>query len=161
MKKRCYPKYSYIIFFILAFLMLLFSMGPSIIKTEEGLEIKILFSSIMIFFSLMMTVGGILHLQYFYIEDNILYVKTLFGTITKLDLNNARAYIELLPTYFSWITSIDVKWICIYDNNLNILSKFKSGCSNKKNKKRIQIVFNEENIKIIERYIQIEKRKNI
>ena len=63
----------------------------------------------MIFFSLMMTVGGILYLQYFYIENNILYVKTLFGTITKLDLNNARAYIELLPTYFSWITSIDVK----------------------------------------------------
>lgn len=141
--------------------MLLFSVGPLIIKTEEGLKIKILFSSIMIFFSLMMTVGGILYLQYFYIENNILYVKTLFGTITKLDLNNARAYIELLPTYFSWITSIDVKWICIYDNNLNILSKFKSGCSNKRNKKRIQIVFNEENIKIIERYIQIEKRKNI
>lgn len=116
--------------------MLLFSVGPLIIKTEEGLEIKILFSSIMIFFSLMMTVGGILYLQYFYIENNILYVKTLFGTITKLDLNNARAYIELLPTYFSWITSIDVKWICIYDNNLNILSKFKSGCSNKKNKKK-------------------------
>ncbi len=161
MKKRCYPKYSYIISFILAFLMLLFSVGPLIIKTEEGLEIKILFSSIMIFFSLMMTVGGILYLQYFYIENNILYVKTLFGIITKLDLNNARAYIELLPTYFSWITSIDVKWICIYDNNLNILSKFKSGCSNKRNKKRIQIVFNEENIKIIERYIQIEKRKNI
>ena len=128
MKKRCYPKYSYIIFFILAFLMLLFSVGPLIIKTEESLEIKILFSSIMIFFSLMMTVGGILYLQYFYIENSILYVKTLFGTITKLDLNNARAYIELLPTYFSWITSIDVKWICIYDNNLNILSKFKSGC---------------------------------
>ena len=78
MKKRCYPKYSYIIFFILAFVMLLFSIGPLIIKTEDGLGIKILFSSIMIFFSLMMTVGGILYLQYFYIENNILYVNLVF-----------------------------------------------------------------------------------
>ena len=52
-----------------------------------------------------------------------------------------------------------MKWICLYDNNLNILSKFKSGCSNKKNKKRIQIIFNEDNIHIIEKYIQIEKER--
>ena len=142
-------------------MLLLLFLVSLIIKTEEGLEIEILFNSMMIFFSLMMTVGGILNLQYFYIENNILYVKSLFGTITKLDLNNARAYIELLPTFYSWVTTTYMKWICIYDNNLNILSKFKWGCSNKKNKKRIQIVFNEENIKIIERYIKIENRENI
>lgn len=158
MKKRCYPKYSYIIFFILAFIMLLFSMAPFIIKTEEGLGIKVLFSSVMVFFSLMMTFGGMLYLQYFYVEKNILYVKSIFGIITKLDLKNVNAYIEELPTYFSWVTSTDVKWICIYDNNLDILSKFKSGCSNRKNKKRIQIVFNETNIEIIEKYIKIEKQ---
>lgn len=159
MKKRCYPKYSYIIFFVLAVIMLLFSMGPLIIKTEEGLGIKILFSVVMLFFSLMMTFGGMLYLQYFHIEKNILYVKTIFGTITKLDLENANAYIEKLPTYFSWVTSMEIKWICIYDNKLNILSKYKSGCSNRKNEKRIQIVFNEDNIKYIEKYVQIKKRE--
>ena len=113
----------------------------------------------MVFFSLIMLLGGMLYLQYFYIENNILYVKSIFGIITKLELSNAKAYIEVLPTYYSWVSSIDVKWICLYDNNLNILSKFKSGCSNKKNKKRIQIVFNQDNIEIIEKYIQIDKRK--
>ena len=158
MKKRCYPKYSYIIFFALSIIMLLFAMGPLVIKTEESLEIKILFSSVMLLFSLLMLIGGICYLQYFIIENNTIYVKSLFGIIIKLDLNNVKAYVEILPTYFSWITNIDVKWICIYDNHLNILSKFKCGCSNKKNKKRIQIVFNEENIKLIEKYIRIEKR---
>jgi len=159
MKKRCYPKYSYIISFVLAIVSLLFSIGPLVIKTNEGIVIKILFSSIMVFFSLMMTFGGILYLQYFYVENNILYVKSIFGIITQLDLNNAKAYIEVLPTYSSWTTSIDEKWICLYDNNLNILSKFKSGFSNKKNKKRIQIIFNEDNIQIIEKYFEYTHKR--
>ena len=161
MKKRCYPKYSYISFFVLATVLLLFSIGPLVIKTDEAMGIKILFSSVMAFFSLMMTLAGILYLQYFYIENNIIYVKSGFGIITKLDLNNAKAYIEILPTYFSWVTSIDEKWICIYDNSLNILSKFKSGCSNKKNKKRIQIMFSQENLEIIEKHIKIDTRRII
>lgn len=55
---------------------------------------------------------------------------------------------------------MEMKWICIYDkNNFNFRSKFRYGYSNRKNKKRIQIVYSEENFKIIEKYIQMETTK--
>ena len=161
MKNRCYPKYSFVPSIVLAVILLVFSLGALVIETGEGWTIKILFGGSMLTFSIIMTLAGLYELQYFYIENNVLYVKSVFGIITKLDLNNAKAYVEFLPTYFSRASCImEMKWICIYDkNNLNFRSRFRYGYSNRKNKKRIQIVYSEENFKIIEKYIQMETTK--
>lgn len=100
--------------------------------------------------------AGIFSLQYFYIEDNILYIKTDFRVVCKLDLSNCKAFIQTLPSNNSK-SNVERKWICIYDNeNLDYFSKYKVGPEMRKGKKRVQIIFTEENLKIIEKYIQVE-----
>ena len=104
---------------------------------------------------LIFIMASIHHLQYFYVEGDNIVVKSAFGTIKKLSVNNVRVDVESLPTYSSWSLSVDKKWICIYDkNSLNEgLSKFKSGCSNNKRFNRIQIIYSKENKKIINQWI--------
>ena len=91
-----------------------------------------------------------------YIDGNYIIVKSAFGTIIKLDALNVHISIETLPTYYGWIVSVEKKWICIYDNSLrnNSSCKFQSGCSNGKKIKRIQIVYNDDNKKLIEQLVK-------
>lgn len=95
-----------------------------------------------------------------FFEDNYLIVRSVFGVIVKLRIEDSIAYVETLPTYFSWVASIDERWICVYDKSIvnNALYRFQSGCTNKKKYKRIQIVYTEENRKTIEQFIRIDKR---
>ena len=62
-------------------------------------------------------------------------------------LNKLESFIEL-QTYFSWVASINRKWICIYDNS-KYIPKFKSGCSNGKKYKRIQVIYSNETANIL------------
>ena len=103
---------------------------------------------------------GIHNMQYFEIRDECLMVKSLFGTIVKLDIENVDAYIETLPTYSSWVLSANEKWICLYDKSIsnNICDRFKSGCANKRHHKRVQIICSDENRHCIEKYIEIKTR---
>lgn len=159
MKKRCYPRYSYIIFIVLSTIMLLFSLLPLFIETGETIVIKIIWSIIMLVFCLIFIICAMHNLQYFYIEDDVIIVRSVFGVLTKINIIDVQAYIEILPTYFSWITTREKKWICLYaQNDFDRLSKFKTGCSNKKAHNRIQIIYSEENKKILEKYIHIENR---
>ena len=154
MKTRCYPKYSYITFIVLSIIMFVFSIAPLIIKTNEDMIVKASWSLIMLIMSMIFMISSIQYMQYYYIDGNYIVVKSAFGTIMKLNASNIQISIETLPTYFSWIVSIDKKWICIYDKSLQneYLFKFQSGCSNNKKLKRIQIIYNEKNIKAIERW---------
>lgn len=161
MKNRCYPKYSYIVFIILAMIMFMFSIAPLFIETTEGIIIKITWSVLMFLLGIVFIIAAIQHMQYYYFDNNHVIVKSLFGTIVKLNIEKVQVYIEILPTYFSWVMSVERKWICIYDESIigNFLYRFKSGCSNRRKYKRIQIVFNESNEKNIVQYLKINKRQ--
>ena len=115
----------------------------------------------MFLFAITFIVGAIQYMQWYYFEDNYIIVRSLFGTIIKLNMEKAQAYIETLPTSFSWATVIDKRWICIYDENIinNFMHRFKSGCSNDKKHKRIQIIFNQNNIENISQRLKINKRQ--
>ena len=162
MKKRCYTQYSYAIWFILAGVMLLFSFGPLLIWTDEAIASKITWCIIMLLFCVVFCISGIHHMQFFYFVEGCLVVKSAFGVINKLDINNSVAYIEVLPTYSSWAISVDEKWICIYDKSIsnNIRHRFKSGCANKKGFPKVQIVYSTENKQIVEQFIKIDARNN-
>ena len=155
MKNRCYPKYSCAVFILLAAISFVLSVGPLFIWTNDALFVKILWSASMTLLGIVFTTGAIQYMQYYCFEGNNIVVKSLFGTIVKLNIEKAQIHIETLPTYFSWIASIDEKWICIYDESIsvNVLNRFKSGCSNGRKHKRIQIIFTEANMRLIEHHL--------
>lgn len=161
MKNRCYPKYSYIIFIFLSIVLFVFSIAPAFIGEKEDVLFKVIWSASMFVIGVFCAIGAIHNMQYFYFESDYIIIKSLFGEIVKLNIKTVQAYIERLPTYSSWVTSINEEWICIYDEKISdcCLHKFKSGCSNKKKHKRVQIFFTENNKKIIEHYIKINTRK--
>lgn len=162
MKNRCYTKYSYIIWFVLAVIMLIFSLGPLFIRTNDSNIFRMIFSISMFLFCTVACTTGIHYMQFFYFEDGYLIVKSAFGVINKLDINKSVAYIEVLPTYSSWFISIDEEWICIYDKSIsnNIRHKFKSGCANKKKHQKVQIVYSDENKRMVEQFIKIDARNH-
>ena len=140
--------------------MFIFASAPLFLKTNDKLSIKIIWSTMMIFFGVIMMIGAIHNMQYYYFEDNSIIVRSLFGIIVKLELNKVKAYIETLPTCICRSVWLDEKWICIYDVSIsdNYLYRFKHGYSNKRKYKKIQIIFTEKNINKIEQYIQISPR---
>lgn len=161
MKTRCYAKYSYVIWFVLAGIMLIFSLGPLLIWTDETMAFNMIWSISMFSFCVFFCISGIHHMQFYCFEDGCLIVKSAFGEIVKLDTNSSIAYIETLPTYSSWIVSLDEKWICIYDKSIanNVLYRFKSGCANKKKQKKVQIIYSEDNESLIGQHMLIQKKK--
>ena len=87
----------------------------------------------MLVFSIVFVCGALYYMQYFEIKDNHIIIKSVFGEIVKLPIDRVNAYVESLPTYFSWTTTINLKWICIYDKqsprslkqNLNMVAQIK------------------------------------
>ena len=122
--------------------------------------IYVLWSSVMLLLGLAFFFGGVQYMQYFYIECDHIIVKSALGTIVELNLYDSVARTETLPTYFSWVFTIDKKWICFYDKSIASSShnRFNSGCANRKNAKRVQIIDNKENRKAIEQFIKIDDR---
>ena len=155
MKKRCYPKYSYLFFMVFSVIFFICSIAPLFIETNDVIIVKVFWSFTMAVLCLICIMASIHNLQYFYVEGDHIVVKSAFGTIMKMNFNNVMVNVESLPTYYSWSLSVDKKWICIYDkNSLNEgLSKFKSGCSNNKRYNRIQIIYSKENKKTIDQWI--------
>ena len=161
MKNRCYPKYSYFLGFGLSIVMFAFLIAPLIIGTDDSIIVKIFGSLFMAIMCVISTICAVHQMQYFYIDDNHIVVKSAFGTIMKLDALNIHISIESLPTYFHGGYATNKKWICIYDNSLryDASSKFLSGCSNNKKVKRIQIIYSEKNIKIIRQCIRDSRKR--
>ena len=156
MKNRCYPKYSYWIFVVLAMVEYALSLLPLLFKTDEQFA-QIVWSVLMLALGVAFSVAAIRSMQYYYFEDNYLIVRSLFGTIVKLDVKEVWVCIETLPTYSSWVGTIQKEWICIYDNSTT--DRFKAGCTNRKKHNRAQIVLTEKNKRIVEQYLKIDTRK--
>ena len=153
MRKRCYPKYSYIIGFIVSFLMLLFSVFPIFIQTNDTLKLRIVCSLTLLFFSLISLAVTFWQLQYYEIHDNTIVVKCLWGTIISINIDETTMAVETLPTYFSWAITINKQWICLYSKTS---SKFTSGCSNNKKHKRIQIIYSDETYRILNKLLKTQ-----
>lgn len=145
---------------IISAVLFLFAVASLFIKTDGELLFEIIWLSLMIIGGIIMLIGAVYYMQYYYFEDDSIIVKSLFGNVVKLDINKVKVYIETLPTYFSWVTTIDDRWICIYDESISdIFSyKFKAGCSNKRKYKRIQIIYTENNLNLIKQHIEITQR---
>ncbi|MGN1295968.1 MAG: hypothetical protein ACI4U5_06115 [Bacilli bacterium] len=144
MKGRCYPRYCYVIYYILSVFLLVFAIAPIFIRTNDSKYIIILWSVSMLIGSLICNIGALLNMQTYEIKDNEIIIRTVFGILTKLDLRQTVYEIVELDTYFSWATSVRKKWICLYENNGNKVDKFKYGCSNKRNDYKVQIIYSED-----------------
>ena len=144
MKNRCYSRYSYILCYTFSLLFLVVSFLPLFIETNEKIGIKIIYISTMLMFSVVSLVIGLYYCQFYVLEDDRIIVKWIFGIIDEIYIDNAIVEVSCFDSYFSWITTISLKWICIYDGSRKI-EKFKKGFSNKKNKGRLQIIFNDYN----------------
>lgn len=157
-KNRCYPKYSYIVSFILATILLVFALGPIFIKTDDELYIKLIWSIFMFIFSLVIFINALILMQYYVIEDGRITVKTIFGTIISLNMSKCSLMIQNLPTFSSWIGVTYKKWICIYLRN-NTVPLFKKGCCNNRKFKRIQIIYSKKNSAILSQNLESDIKK--
>ena len=168
MKNRCYPKYTYIVNFVLS--VFCFSLAVKSLVINESLPIKIRWSVGMLGFSVITLIMALRNMQYFYFADGYLTVKWAFGEIVRLEVSNTVARIEKLITYSSRprkaylskeTVSVYDTWICIYDKSIKNRPEcmFHRGCSNSKKAKRIQIVCTEKNKELVERYIEISMGK--
>ena len=155
MKNRCYSRYSYILCYTFSLLFLVVSFLPLFIETNEKIGIKIIYISTMLMFSVVSLVIGLYYCQFYVLDDDKIKVKWLFGIIDEICIQNAIVEISCLDSYFSWITTIKQEWICIYDASKEIV-KFKKGFSNKKNKGRLQIVYNDYNYGIVKKILNIK-----
>jgi len=108
-KNRCYPKYTYLVFYIISTILLIFSAGPIFIKTNEGLFIKILWSSSMIVLAIIMILGALIYMQTYEIDGDKITIQHIFGKIEEIKIEDVFAEIVYLDTYFSWTTSIPKK----------------------------------------------------
>lgn len=149
MKKiKVYPKYIKYQSLVLSILLLLFSFGPLVIKTDESLSIKLIWSSSMIFISGLCFFGFLWLNQTLLIEEEQLILKNCFCIIKKLKIENVFMQSVELPTYYSWIININKKWLCIYEKD-KYIPKFKKGCNNSKKFNRIQVIFSDNNYKLL------------
>ena len=146
MKKICYPKYSYIIYFILSIVLMLFSTFPLFVNTGEKMIYKLVWIITMIIMSFLLLIAGLLNYQTYTIISKKIIVRNAFRVIIELDLDKIVYEVVELNTYFSWIISIPKKWICIYKKSEKLV-RFTSGCSNKKGKQRLQIIYSDISIK--------------
>lgn len=156
-KNRCYPKYSYIVSFIIATILLVFALGPIFIKTDDELYIKLIWSIFMFIFSLVIFINGLILMQYYVIEDGKITVKTIFGTIISLNMSECSLMIQNLPTYSGNRVTYK-KWLCIYLRNNNV-PLFKKGCCNNRKFNRIQIIYSKKNSAILSQNLESDIKK--
>ena len=152
MKNRCYPKYQYVLSFVLAAVLLMFALGPIVIKTDDKLYIKIIWSSVMFAFSIFSIIYALILMQYYVIEDGKIIVKSVFGPIVSLELSNCFLQIQNLLTDGRSVKRYKL-WLCIYLKG-NSSPIFTKGNCNSKKHKRIQIIYSEKNSAILSQYIQ-------
>ncbi len=162
-KMKCYPKYAYVIYFILSAVLFLFSLVPVLITSNDTVVIKLVWSLSMLVVSVIMLLGAMHNMQHYDFEQGHIVVRSIFGIMVRIKTEDACAYIETLPTYQSWTGTVSMQWICIYDRSMprNIFTKFQHGCSNSRKKKRIQIIYSEQNKSQIQQYIPLLESNRI
>lgn len=124
-------------------------------KDQNGTIFKMIWMIIFSFFTLFSIFGGLHHIQYLYVKENKLILKSLFFKIKVLDIDEFYYEVAKLQSYYSRVY-ISENWICIY--SFDEIKKFKYGFSNGRKYKRIQLTYNENNLKFIDSYVR--KKKN-
>lgn len=119
---------------------------------EDTILNKIRWMIIMLIFALIMLISYLYHKQYLIVENEKFVLKNSFGKIKELNINECYYDIMTFPSYFSWVSVIDEKWICIYLKDKETI-KFKIGFSNSRKQDRIQLICNQENLEFIKKHI--------
>lgn len=154
-KLRCYPKLAnYLIIFMLIISIIVFFVP--LIKFEEETNIyKIIWIIITLLCILYSIFCLIRYSQYIYVKNDKIILRCILYKIVELDVQNCYYVVTSLISDYGR-TSISNLWICIYQKDETKF--FKYGLSNNKKYKRIQIIYNEENLMFIKNYI--EKKEN-
>ncbi|MBO7614359.1 MAG: hypothetical protein J6T15_01475 [Bacilli bacterium] len=144
----CYPKYAYIFFFILAFLMVFDATMPLYLFTDDSLTFDIIFSTVTGICAIVCVICGFFNMQTYVITKEIAIYR--FGKeIESINLNDCVFEIMELPTFFSHSFAVfKEKWICLYKRDESY-KRFKVGCANKKNSNRIQILYSDDVLNIL------------
>lgn len=153
-KVNCYSKIASLICLVLFILSLIAGLLPFMLfKEEDGTIFKVIW--VIIFsFCILLSIYGILHYrQYLYVKENKLILKSLLLKIKVLDIDECYYEVVSLLSYYGR-KYISEKWICIY--SFDETEKFKYSFSNGRKYKRIQLIYNEKNLKFVETYIKKE-----
>ena len=150
-KVNCYSKIASLIFLVLFVLSLIVGFLPFVLfNNQDDMIFKVIWV-IIISFCILFSIFGILHYrQYLYIEGNKLVLKSLLFTIKVLDIDECYYEVARLGSYYGRIYTLET-WICIY--SIDETKKFKYGFSNGRKYKRIQLIYNENNLKFVDSYI--------
>lgn len=156
-KANCYSRIASLIYLLLFVLSLIVGFFPFVLfKNQDQGVFKVIWL-ITISFCILFSMFGVLHhRQYLYVEKDKLILKSLLFTIKKLDINECYYEVASLQSYYSRIY-VSERWICIY--SIDETKKFRYGFSNGRKYKRIQLTYNENNLKFIDSHIK--KKENV
>lgn len=151
-KVDCYSKFASLIYLLLFLLSLIVEFLPFVLFTEQDVGIFKIIWVIIISFCMLLSIFGILNnRQYLYVKENKLILKNLLFTIQILDVDECFYEVSKLQSYYGRAYILE-DWICIY--SMKETKKFKYGFSNGIKYKRIQLVYNETNLKFVDNYVK-------
>lgn len=151
-KVNCYSKIASLIYLLLFILSLIVGFLPFMLFENQDDTIFKVIWEIIFSFCILFSIYGILHQkQYLYVKKNKLVLKSLLFTIKVLDIDKCYYEVARLQSYYSR-THISENWICIY--SVDETKKIKYGFSNGRKYKRIQLTYNENNLKFIDNYVR-------
>ena len=137
-----------LIYLVVFVLLLIVGMLPFVLFKEQNDGIYEVIWVIIFSLGILFSLFEILHhRQYLYIQGNKLVLKSLLFKIKTLDINECYYEISKLQSYYGR-THILEDWICIY--YIDETKKFKYGFSNGRKYKRIQLIYNENNLKFVD-----------
>lgn len=152
MKKiNCYSKIASIIYLILFVILLIVGILPFVLFEEQERSIfKVIWIIIFTFGILFSTFCFFYYRQYIYIKDDKIILKNILFKIKELDINDCYYIVSSLLSSYGRVYSSEY-WICIYSNKETKF--FKYGFTNSKKYERIQLIYTEENLNYIKKYI--------
>lgn len=152
MKKiNCYSKIASLIFLILFFLSTIMGILPFILfREDDNIIFKIIWIGIIIF-CLAVSIFGFFHYkQYICVENEKIVLRNYLYKIKEIDINDCYYVVSSLLSSYGRVYSSEY-WICIYSNKETKF--FKYGFTNSKKYERIQLIYTEENLNYIKKYI--------
>lgn len=154
-KLRCYPKTTNYISIFMLIISIIICVVP-LIKFEEDSNLYQIIWIIITLLCILYSIFCLIHYsQYIYVKNDKIVLRCILYKIVELDVQNCYYVVTSLLSNYGR-TFISDRWICIYYKDETKF--FKYGLSNNKKYKRIQIIYNEENLMFIKNYI--EKKEN-
>jgi len=152
MKKiNCYSKIASIIYLILFVILLIVGILPFVLFEEQESSIfKVIWIIIFTFGILFSTFCFFYYRQYIYIKDDKIILKNILFKIKELDINDCYYVVSRLLSSYGRVY-LSEYWICIYSSKE--IKNFKYGYTNSKKYERIQLIYNEENLNYVKKYI--------